>query len=257
MAKAIPPGRQAWVRTKKTTKEWVGDVSSPTHVAIIMDGNGRWAQARKKPRTDGHRAGIGNVRIVVRHLAERNVRFVTLFAFSTENWSRPWGEVSTLLELLGQGIKAETMALHRSNVRILHMGRLDRLSSSLREGINEAIKLTKENTGLTLCVAFDYGGRDEIVQAARRIAAAGLPVDEINEEVFPRYLLSPSIPDPDLVIRTGGEFRMSNFLLWQSAYSEFYSTSVRWPDFDEAEIDNALEAYRGRKRRFGALTPEE
>ena len=142
-------------------------------------------------------------------------------------------------------------------MRILHLGRLDRLSPKLRQEIQQAIEMTKDNTGLTLSVAFDYGGRDEIVDATRRIVAAGIPAEEIDESLFNRYLQTPTVPDPDLVIRTGGEFRISNFLLWQSAYSEFYSTPVHWPDFDEQEMERALEAFRLRKRRFGSLSPEE
>ena len=229
----------------------------PTHIAIIMDGNGRWAQSRHQPRTTGHRAGISSVRTVIDHLAKYGVDYVTLFAFSTENWSRPPEEVSVLLELLGEAVRDETAELHRNDVRILHLGRLDRLSPKLRQEIQQAIEMTKDNTGLTLSVAFDYGGRDEIVDATRRIVAAGIPAEEIDESLFNRYLQTPTVPDPDLVIRTGGEFRISNFLLWQSAYSEFYSTSVHWPDFDEQEMERALEAFRLRKRRFGSLSPEE
>ncbi|MCZ6789618.1 MAG: polyprenyl diphosphate synthase [Chloroflexi bacterium] len=229
----------------------------PTHIAIIMDGNGRWAQSRHQPRTTGHRAGISSVRAVIDHLAKSGVHYVTLFAFSTENWSRPLEEVSVLLELLGEAVRDETAELHQNDVRILHLGRLDRLSPKLRQEIQRAIELTKDNTGLTLSVAFDYGGRDEIVEATRRIVAAGIPAEEIDESLFGHYLQTPTIPDPDLVIRTGGEFRISNFLLWQSAYSEFYSTPVHWPDFDEQEMERALEAFRLRKRRFGSLSPEE
>ena len=222
-----------------------------------MDGNGRWAQSRHQPRTTGHRAGISSVRTVIDHLAKYGVDYVTLFAFSTENWSRPPEEVSVLLELLGEAVRDETAELHRNDVRILHLGRLDRLSPKLRQEIQQAIEMTKDNTGLTLSVAFDYGGRDEIVDATRRIVAAGIPAEEIDESLFNRYLQTPTVPDPDLVIRTGGEFRISNFLLWQSAYSEFYSTPVHWPDFDEQEMERALEAFRLRKRRFGSLSPEE
>ena len=256
MVKASPPSRY----TKPSPGQGIPQGNGypvPTHIAIIMDGNGRWAQVRQQPRSAGHRAGINNVRMVITYLAKRGVSYVTLFAFSTENWSRPQEEVSTLLELLREAVRAETAELHRNSVRILHMGRLDRLPSEIRREIEEARELTENNTGLTLSVAFDYGGRDEIVQAARNIVAAGTPADEIDETLFSRYLPSNSIPDPDLVIRTGGEFRISNFLLWQTAYSEFYSTPVQWPDFDEEEIELALEAYRQRKRRFGTLAPEE
>ena len=229
----------------------------PTHVAIIMDGNGRWAQSRRQPRTSGHRAGAGSVRAVIDHLAKCGVRYVTLFAFSTENWNRPLEEVLVLLELLAKAVRDETADLHRNDVRILHLGRLDRLSPKLRREIEQAIEMTKDNTGLTLSIAFDYGGRDEIVEATRRIVAEGIPAEQIDETLFGRYLQTPTIPDPDLLIRTGGESRISNFLLWQSAYSEFYSTPVHWPDFDEQEMERALEAFRLRRRRFGSLSPEE
>ena len=228
----------------------------PLHVAIIMDGNGRWARSRRQPRTTGHRAGVGRVRDVINYLARYGVRYVTLFAFSTENWSRPLEEVSVLLGLLSEAVREETAELHRSNVRIRHLGRLDRLVPSLRGGIEQAIEMTKQNTGLTLSIAFDYGGRDDIVRATRRIVAEGISPEAIDESLFGRHLQTLDIPDPDLVIRTGGEFRISNFLLWQSAYSEFYSTPVNWPDFDEQEMEQALEAFRLRKRRFGSLSAE-
>ena len=257
MAKAGPVNRKGVAPAKAAMQQNGRNGPIPVHIAIIMDGNGRWAQAHNRPRTQGHRAGIGNVRTVISTFANLGVRYVTLFAFSTENWGRPSEEVSTLLELLGEAVRSETTELHKNNVRILHTGRLDRLSPELRREIDEAVDLTKDNSGLTLSVAFDYGGRDEIVEATRRIVAAGIPAEQIDEETFSRYLLTPSIPDPDLVIRTAGEFRISNFLLWQSAYSEFYSTAVHWPDFDEQEIERALEAFRRRKRRFGALASEE
>jgi undecaprenyl diphosphate synthase len=228
-----------------------GDPSVPRHVAIIMDGNGRWAEARHQPRVSGHRAGTTNVRSIIKYLGEQGVRFVTIFAFSTENWSRPPEEVSALLGLLREVIESETEELHRHQVRILHLGRLDRLAPALQEQIRKGVETTSANTGLTLSVAFDYGGRAEIVEATRRIVKAGIPAEQIDEQLFARYLFSPCVPDADLVIRTGGEFRISNFLLWQAAYSEFYSTPVNWPDFGEAEAARALEAYRQRHRRFG------
>jgi len=230
---------------------------NPAHIAIIMDGNGRWARARRLPRIAGHRAGVDNVRTVVRCLAGHGVKYVTVFAFSTENWDRPEGEVSFLTgDLLRNALDAVTEELHREGVRILHMGRLDRLSSELQEKIGEAIELTRNNTALTLSVAFDYGGRADIVEAARRMMAAGVRPEDVDEELYSRYLYTAAIPDPDLIIRTGGDFRISNFLLWQGAYSEFYSTTALWPDFDESEIDKALDAYRQRRRRFGRVTDE-
>jgi undecaprenyl diphosphate synthase len=206
----------------------------PRHVAIIMDGNGRWASQRSRPRADGHRAGTENVRSVISRLVERGVGYATLFAFSTENWSRPGEEISALLAILQEVISSEAQELHRNGVKILHIGRLDRLPEQLSSSITDAVELTRDNDCLTLTIAFDYGGRADIVSA---IKSTG------------------DTPDPDLVIRTGGEFRISNFLLWQSAYAEFYSTPVQWPNFDGDEVDVALEAYRLRQRRFGGVDP--
>jgi len=226
---------------------------SPIHVAIIMDGNGRWAKERSLPRLAGHKAGGENIRPAVKLFAAHGVKYLTLYAFSTENWNRPVQEVSGLLGLLGRRIDQETQAFHEDNVRVVHIGRLDRLSKKIRQKVESAVELTNNNTGLTLCLAFDYGGRDEIVQAARRIANEGVGVDRINESVFERYLYSSGIPDPDLLIRTGGEARLSNFLLWQTAYSEFYFTPVLWPDFGVKDIEEALSEYSRRQRRFGRI----
>jgi undecaprenyl diphosphate synthase len=225
----------------------------PRHVAIVMDGNGRWAAKRGLPRLAGHEAGGENIHPVVRIFADCGVKYLTLYAFSTENWNRPRAEVAGLLGLLARKIDKETQAFHKENVRMLHLGRLDRLSRRLREKVRAAVELTKNNTGLTLCLAFDYGGRDEIVQAARGVANAGIAGDDIDESVFARYLYLPDIPDPDLVIRTGGESRLSNFLLWQVAYSELYFTPVLWPDFGGKDIQEALSEYKRRQRRFGRV----
>jgi len=225
----------------------------PQHVAIIMDGNGRWAKERSLPRLAGHEAGGKNIRPVVKIFADYGVRYLTLYAFSTENWSRPRVEVAGLLGLLAKKINQETQAFHQENIRLLHLGRLDRLSQKLREKVKVAVELTKNNTGLTLCLAFDYGSRDEIVQAARRIADAGIPGDNIDESLFARYLYCLDTPDPDLVIRTAGESRLSNFLLWQAAYSELYFTPVLWPDFCHKDVDEALSEYKHRQRRFGKI----
>ena len=225
----------------------------PQHVAIIMDGNGRWAKKRHLPRLAGHNAGRENIRPVVKIFANYGVKYLTLYMFSTENWNRPRLEVAGLLSLLAKKIDQETQAFHQDNIRLVHLGRLDRLSQKLREKVQAAVELTKNNTGLTLCLAFDYGGRDEIVQAARRIADAGIPGDNIDESVLARYLYSTDIPDPDLVIRTGGESRLSNFLLWQAAYSELYFTPVLWPDFCHKDVDEALSEYKHRQRRFGKI----
>ncbi|HEU66014.1 MAG TPA: isoprenyl transferase [Chloroflexi bacterium] len=225
----------------------------PRHVAIIMDGNGRWAKERGLPRLAGHKAGGENIRPVVKIFADYGVKYLSLYAFSTENWNRPKAEVTGLLKLLSKKIDRETQAFHRENVRLVHLGRQDRLSQKLKEKVKAAVELTKNNTGLTLCLAFDYGGRDEIVQAARRITSAGISGDNIDESVLARYLYIPDIPDPDLVIRTGGESRLSNFLLWQSAYSELYFTPVLWPDFGPKDVEEALSEYKRRQRRFGKI----
>jgi undecaprenyl diphosphate synthase len=225
----------------------------PQHVAIIMDGNGRWAKKRHLPRLAGHNAGSENIRPVVKIFANYGVKYLTLYMFSTENWNRPRIEVAGLLSLLARKIDQETRAFHQENIRLVHLGRLDRLSQKLREKVLAAVELTKNNTGLTLCLAFDYGGRDEIVQATRRIASAGIPGDNIDESVFVQYLYSTDIPNPDLVIRTGGENRLSNFLLWQAAYSELYFTPVLWPDFGLKDVEEALSEYKSRQRRFGKI----
>jgi len=225
----------------------------PQHVAIIMDGNGRWANNRRLPRLAGHEAGGRNIPPVVKIFADYGIKYLTLYAFSTENWNRPRVEVAGLLSLLGKKIDQETQTFHQENIRLVHLGRLDNLSKRLKEKVKAALELTKNNTGLTLCLAFDYGGRDEIVQAARRMASAGIPSDNIDESVLTQYLYSPDIPDPDLVIRTGGETRLSNFLLWQAAYSELYFTPVLWPDFGPKDVEEAFSEYKRRQRRFGKI----
>ena len=225
----------------------------PLHVAIIMDGNGRWAEEHNLPRTEGHRAGYENIRGVVNHIGRAGVEYITLFAFSTENWDRPGEEVAGILDLARDVVGEETKALHRNNVRVMHAGRMDRLPCGLQGAIRDAIELTRNNTGLTLCVAFDYGGRAEIVNATRRIVEDALPPDQITEDSFASRLFTHGLPDPDLVIRTGSEFRISNFLLWQSAYAEFYSAPVNWPDFKESRIDAALDEFARRERRFGRV----
>ena len=228
----------------------------PAHVAIIMDGNGRWARSRGKPRSDGHRAGTDNVRRVIEIFAEFGVSYLTLFAFSTENWARPTNEVEVLLDILREVIGREAQLLHEQGVRIRHVGRLDRLSPQLREAILESVELTKDNGGLTLNVAFDYGGRAEILNAVKRILESGVTPGEVTEDLFRQYLYTAETPDPDLIIRTSGEMRLSNFLLWQSAYAEYYTTPAYWPDFDEREVVRALEAYGNRRRRFGRVTAD-
>ena len=228
----------------------------PAHVAIIMDGNGRWAKSRGLPRAEGHRAGVGNIRSVLRRFAGLGVQYVTLFGFSTENWDRPDEEVQALLSLLGQAIQNETQPLHQEGIRIRHVGRQTRMSSDLRNAISDSVELTKNNDALTLSVAFDYGGRSDILDAVRGIIADGVALEKITEDLFQRYLNTSELPDPDLVIRTAGEMRLSNFMLWQSAYAEYYSTTVYWPDFDESEVDTALFTYGRRQRRYGKLDAE-
>ena len=233
------------------------DYPAPQHVAIIMDGNGRWAKRKGLPRRDGHRAGTENIRAVARCMADRGVSYLTLYAFSTENWRRPQGEVEGLLGILGEALSREVEALHQDGVRLRHVGRLDRLSPELRAAIEGAQALTQDNPGLTLSVAFDYGSRDEILEAMRRMLADGVAPEQVDDALVARYLYTSELPDPDLIIRTGGERRLSNFLLWQAAYSEYYFTPVLWPDFDEAEAAQALEEYGLRHRRYGGLAPDE
>jgi len=186
-------------------------------------------------------------------IIDYGVKYLTLYMFSTENWNRPRIEVLGLLGLLAKKIDQESQAFHQENIRLLHLGRLDRLSQKLRGKLKAAVELTRNNTGLTLCLAFDYGGRDEIVQAARRITDASISGDNVDESVFVQYLYTAGIPDPDLLIRTGGESRLSNFLLWQAAYSELYFTPVLWPDFGHKDVEEALSEYKRRQRRFGKI----
>lgn len=227
----------------------------PTHVAIIMDGNGRWAQQHGLSRLEGHRAGTANLRRVIETFAQYGVKYLTLYAFSTENWSRPRTEVRGLFHILGDVIERETRALLEKGVRIRHLGRLEGLTPNLRKRVEKAIELTKNNTRITVNVAFNYGGRAEILDAVRSLTAEGIPSEKIDEALFSQHLYTADLPDPDLIIRTAGEMRLSNFLLWQTAYSEYYSTPAFWPDFNEEEIRQALLAYSQRQRRFGGLKP--
>ncbi len=229
------------------------EIKVPRHVAIIMDGNGRWASSRGLPRSEGHRAGYENLRRVVGAASQAGVEYLTLFAFSTENWDRPNEEVSGILALAAEVIRIETEELHSNGIRIKHVGRLDRLPQELQDEIAESVELTRDNKGMTLGIAFDYGGRYDVVQAIQRMIKDGLSPDEVTEKKVSNYLFTSSVPDPDLVIRTGGEFRISNFLLWQSAYAEFYSSEVFWPDFDGEQLQKAFEVYTRRERRFGRV----
>ncbi len=225
----------------------------PKHVAFIMDGNGRWAKKRGLPRLEGHRAGIASARKVVEHLGDYGIRYVTLYSFSTENWKRPREEVGGLLKILEESIGKEAAEFHKKGVQIRHLGHYHRLSRQLNKSIEEAIELTKNNSKMILNFAFNYGSRLEIVDAARSIAAQGIPPEKIDEKLFSRHLYTAGLPDVDLVIRTGGDLRVSNFLLWQSAYSEYYFTDVLWPDLNAEEMDKALVSYSQRQRRFGKL----
>lgn len=226
----------------------------PVHVGIIMDGNGRWATKRGLPRLAGHRAGTKNLRRVIRAAADAGIKHLTFYAFSTENWSRPEEEVSGLMGLLGEFIDTETQELHKEGARLLHIGHLEHLEPQLREKIENAIELTKNNTRIDVIFAISYGGRDEIVTAVRKIVAAGIPAEEITQQSLSDNMFTAGIPDPDLIIRTSGELRTSNFLTWQSVYSEWAFPEVLWPDFNEATLAEILEDFSKRERRFGGLS---
>ena len=244
------------VRTDSADPATPGAPRTPRHVAIIMDGNGRWARKRGLPRLAGHRAGVDRIQKVLETLSARGVQYVTLYAFSTENWNRPPEEVQGIMDLLSRALQEQTKALHQKNVRVVHLGKVDRLSPALRKGVAKAQELTRHNTGITLNVAFNYGGRDEILDAVRRIIRDGVPPEAVDQKLFSSYLYTAHAPDPDLIIRTGGELRISNFLLWQSAYSEYYHTPTLWPDLDAAELERALDAFASRQRRFGSVSNE-
>ncbi len=229
----------------------------PVHVGIIMDGNGRWARARGMPRAAGHRAGTKNIRRVLREAADIGIQVLTVYAFSTENWARPKDEVDHLMRLISQSIQEELDDLDAHDVRILHSGRLDGVSPTLQEEIRYAVQRTQDNQRIVLNVAFNYGGRAEIVDAVRAIMREGIAPDQVTEATISQHLYHPDLPDPDLIIRTGGEFRLSNFLIWQAAYAEFYSTPVYWPDFDEAELRKAVAVFQHRDRRFGKIKDTE
>ncbi len=228
----------------------------PRHVAIIMDGNGRWATQRGLPRLAGHKVGIEKIQRVLQYLADNHVTFVTLYAFSTENWNRPLTEVRGILNLMEEALVKQTPQLHKKNVKVIHLGKVDRLEESMKIALQNAQDLTKFNTGITLNVAFDYGGRDEILEAVRSLIRAQIQPDQIDETLFSSHMYTHPSPDPDLVIRTGGELRISNFLLWQSAYSEYYHTPTFWPDLNDSELELALKSYQSRDRRFGRVNAE-
>lgn len=223
----------------------------PTHIAIIMDGNGRWAEKRHLPHIAGHRAGTENLRQIIKACVEFGVKYLTIYAFSTENWKRPADEVTGLMQILAESIENEMDELHKQGTQLRHIGRLEQLNSSLRQKVQAAVQLTKNNQRLILSIAWNYGGRDEIMYALGNIIKEGIKPDQINEQIINAHLFTAGLPDPDLVIRTSGEMRTSNFLLWQTAYSEWYFTPVLWPDFNKKELYKAIVEYGNRERRFG------
>ena len=232
----------------------------PRHVAVIMDGNGRWAERRGLDRVQGHRAGIEAVRATVRAAHELGVRFLTLYAFSTENWSRPKGEVDALMGLLEHYLDAELDELDRNGIRLRAIGRLDRLPEVARAKLEAALERTRDNSEMTVVFALSYGGRTEIADAARKLARdveqGKLDPEQIDEKTFGAYLYDPEIPDPDLLIRTGGEARVSNFLLWQIAYTELHVTEVMWPEFRKSHLVEAIYAFQQRERRYGLTSAQ-
>lgn len=229
----------------------------PTHIAIIMDGNGRWALSRGLPRMAGHRAGTENLRRVIEACIEFGIRYLTLYAFSTENWGRPQAEIQGLMRILEDVIDREIQELNDQGVQLHHIGRLDRLSPALSKKVLQAVELTKHNTRLVLHVAFNYGGRDEIVYAVQRMIRDGVKAEDVTDELVSHYLYTAGVPDPDLIVRTSGELRGSNFLIWQGAYSEWYFTPTFWPDFDKEELRRALNEFCQRNRRYGGVTQIE
>lgn len=226
----------------------------PRHVAIIMDGNGRWAQQRGLSRMEGHEAGTENIRRILSRAAEIGIGYLTLWAFSTENWRRPAEEVEGLMRILGSAIESETEELHRQGAQLRHIGDLEALQPDLRQSVLEAIELTKDNSRIVLTLAFNYGGRQEIVNAICNMLRDGVDPESVDDEMVERYLYMPDLPDADLIVRTSGEWRLSNFLLWQSAFSELYFTPKLWPDFGPADLDEAVQDYSQRDRRFGGVT---
>lgn len=237
------------------TKKEENDIKIPAHIAIIMDGNGRWARLRGKSRIYGHKKGVETVRKIVKYASRIGVKYLTLFTFSTENWDRPKREVDGLMKMFSMLLKQELPELYKNNVKIYFIGRKNKISKELLDNIKNAEEVTRENTGLKLILAVDYGGRQEIVDACKTVCKKMKTnqIEQLDNVEFSKFLYLPDVPDPDLVIRTSGEFRISNFLLWQTAYSEFYFTNVLWPDFDEKEFDKAIQDYSKRERRFGKI----
>lgn len=225
----------------------------PYHVGIIMDGNGRWARERHLPRLAGHQAGVDNIRRILESSVEHGIGALTIYAFSTENWRRPPDEVRGLMRLLGLTIRRQLNELDKNGVQIRHSGRMDGIDPSLQDQIRHALEVTNHNDRIILNVAFNYGGRAEILDAVRHLMLDGINPDDLTEDLISRYLYTCDLPDPDLIIRTGGEWRLSNFLIWQAAYAEYYTTPTYWPDFDEGELHKALLEFGARERRFGRV----
>jgi undecaprenyl diphosphate synthase len=230
------------------------DLQVPAHVAIIMDGNGRWAKERGLPRLAGHRAGTKNLRRIIRTAADAGVKHITFYAFSTENWNRPEEEIKGLMALLAEFLETELQELHKEGARLLHIGHLEGLAPSLRKKVEAAIELTRNNTRIDVILAFNYGGRDEIVSAIKKIIKSGVPAEAVDVKLVSDSMFTAGIPDPDLVIRTSGEKRTSNFLTWQTVYSEWFFPEVYWPDFSGEDLLKILEEYSKRDRRFGGLS---
>lgn len=228
----------------------------PTHVAIIMDGNGRWARRRGLPRHAGHRAGAENLRRIISACVEFGIQILTIYAFSTENWGRPESEVRGLMRIFARVLDQELNELHAQGVCLHHLGDLTGVNPSLQQKVRRAIEMTKNNKRLILNVAFNYGGRAEILHAVRQMLADGISPADLTEDLFSSYLFTAGLPDPDLVIRTSGELRISNFLIWQAAYSEYYPTPALWPDFGREELYEAIVAFNQRERRFGLVSEE-
>ena len=226
--------------------------TTPTHIAFIMDGNNRWAQARNLQTAQGHQAGASNIRTIVDILQKQGILYATIFAFSTENWNRPKKEVDNIMEILSQTLDTEMNALHKSGVRLQCIGDTTRLPDTLQTKIQEVLVKTQNNTKITLCVAINYGGRNEIINATKAMLQQNIDPDAITEQSFSQFLHTKDIPNPDIVIRTGGHKRLSNFLLWQCAYSELFFTNTLWPDLNEQEIHSIIQSYIQTKRNFGA-----
>jgi undecaprenyl diphosphate synthase len=246
----IPPGSP-----DETLARQVNFEQLPAHVAIIMDGNGRWAAQRHLPRVEGHRAGIDSVRDVVETSARLGIDVLTLYAFSVENWKRPRAEINTLMTLLKRYLRLELSTLLRNNIRFRVIGREEELSPDVRHELDLGMEKTADNTGMLFNIALNYGGRAEIIDAAKRMLAAGINPDDLDERRFAQFLYTAGQPDPDLLIRTSGEMRVSNFLLWQIAYSEIWVTETLWPDFRRRHLLEGIVAYQKRDRRYGGIKP--